>query len=293
MQRFFEKGAPRRPFSFLPLLLALATPPPAEAADECRPPEPAREVSVRHVIDGDTVILSDGEHARLIGINTPEIVRDGPDEPLARQARQAAAAFVDRASDRLVALTSDERRDRHGRRLIHLMDTRGQNLQAILLERGLAVAIYVAPNVKLAECYRRAERTARKNGRGLWDRPDTVTAADRITPDTRGFRVVTGRIRSSRRFDNGLRLRFHDGFHLWLPDAALARFSRSPARLVDRRVLVRGWLYDFRGEAALRVDHPFALIDCNNDSVSCPRSGSRERAYRFSRSVRARFNTAL
>ena len=31
------------------------------------------QVTVKQVIDGDTVILTDGRHIRLIGINTPEI----------------------------------------------------------------------------------------------------------------------------------------------------------------------------------------------------------------------------
>ena len=33
--------------------------------------------TVRHVVDGDSVILTDGRQIRLIGINAPELGRDG------------------------------------------------------------------------------------------------------------------------------------------------------------------------------------------------------------------------
>lgn len=255
------------------MLVLAALPRLASTSVECEPPGPGRSVSIRHVIDGDTVILSDGDHARLIGINTPEIDHEGPDdEPLAAEARDALADLVASASGRLAAHAPGKRRDRHGRRLIHLVDPGHRNLQAALLERGLAVATFVAPNLELAECYRRAERTARVNRRGLWKQRDTVTPATDIGGGTRGFRTVAGRLRSSRRFDSGLRLRFHDDFHLWLPAEALVRFDTEPAELVNRRVLVRGWLYGFRGDAALRVEHPFALIDCDRPSARCPTS---------------------
>ncbi len=46
---------------------------------------------VARVIDGDTFVLSDSQHVRMLGINTPEIARLGkPAEPFA----DSAAHFV-------------------------------------------------------------------------------------------------------------------------------------------------------------------------------------------------------
>ena len=70
-------------FVLLPCLslLALAVPAWGQARTET--------ATVRHVVDGDSVILADDRPVRLIGINAPEFGRDGrPDEPLAVAARE-------------------------------------------------------------------------------------------------------------------------------------------------------------------------------------------------------------
>ena len=52
------------------------------------PAAPRETAHVRHVIDGDTFVLSDNQHVRLLGINAPELGKDGaPDQPLALDAR--------------------------------------------------------------------------------------------------------------------------------------------------------------------------------------------------------------
>jgi len=48
-------------------------------------------VAVTQVIDGDTVILKDDRHVRLIGINTPEIGRNGK---LSEQGADAARKYL-------------------------------------------------------------------------------------------------------------------------------------------------------------------------------------------------------
>ncbi len=88
-----------------------------------------RWARVVHVFDGDTVELRDGQRVRLVGIDTPEMGRDGaPAEAYAAQARRALEKLL--AQRRRVGLRFDrERRDRYQRVLAHLFLSDGTNLQ--------------------------------------------------------------------------------------------------------------------------------------------------------------------
>ena len=67
-----------------------------------------RPVKVRQVIDGDTLILADETRLRLIGLDAPELGREGrPDKPWARTARQRLASLV---GGRVVELHGAQRR---------------------------------------------------------------------------------------------------------------------------------------------------------------------------------------
>ena len=125
-----------------------------------------RPVKVRQVIDGDTLILADETRLRLIGLDAPELGREGrPDKPWARTARQRLADLV---GGRVVELELDEeRRDGHGRLLGYLF-RQGRLIIEVLLEEGLARVFIVGPSTRYAERLLAAERRARAAGRGLW-----------------------------------------------------------------------------------------------------------------------------
>ncbi|MBW2619428.1 MAG: thermonuclease family protein [Deltaproteobacteria bacterium] len=123
-------------------------------------------VKVKYVIDGDTLILADNTRLRLIGLDAPEMGREGrADKPWARAARQRLA---DLAGGRMVELELDEeRRDRHGRLLGYLFG-QGRLINEVILEEGLARVFIVGPSTRYAERLVAAERRARAEGRGLW-----------------------------------------------------------------------------------------------------------------------------
>ena len=93
-------------------------------------PEPIDSESayrVERVVDGDTLILADPDRTRvrLIGINTPELARDGkPAEPLAVEAKEWLA---NRVEGKEVRLDFDiERFDQYDRTLAYIY--RGETL---------------------------------------------------------------------------------------------------------------------------------------------------------------------
>lgn len=123
---------------------------------------------VAHIYDGDTLRLDDGRRIRVLGINSPENGgKHSQAEPLGAEAKRLAQAFFRR--DKKVQLAFDpQKRDRYGRHLAHVYDTKGRSLAAHLLAKGLAFHILVPPNTTDAECLRQQEDRARLAGKGVW-----------------------------------------------------------------------------------------------------------------------------
>ena len=67
-----KKSATRRFF-----LLCLLFLPVLVSAQNCPSSHYDESVTIKHVHDGDTVKLVDGRKIRLIGINAPEVAKDG------------------------------------------------------------------------------------------------------------------------------------------------------------------------------------------------------------------------
>lgn len=215
-------------------------------------------VRVSHALDGDTLALTDGRHVRLIGINAPELGRDGRvDEPLARAARERLTGLAARREVQLVF--ERDGTDRHGRLLAHALDTDGHNLQEILLAEGLAGAVAVAPNFQFLARYLAVEAQARAARRGMWGEPYFIARAAAEQRD-RGFVFVADRIdhlRKTRRF-----YYFAFGTDLFLVvsrDHWAAYWPGRPEDLVGRRAEARGWLSDGRHPRELRLYHPAML----------------------------------
>jgi micrococcal nuclease len=130
-----------------------------------------RELSatVELVIDGDTIVLSDDTHVRLIGIDTPEV--DGPYTE-AECYGQRASEFAHRLLPvgETVRLELDvEEADRHGRLLAYVYRQRdGLFVNAEMVRKGYALTLTVPPNVEHAGALRRLAQRARERERGLW-----------------------------------------------------------------------------------------------------------------------------
>ncbi|HFD92063.1 MAG TPA: hypothetical protein ENJ22_02100 [Gammaproteobacteria bacterium] len=216
---------------------------------------------VRYVYDGDTVLLEDGRRVRLIGINTPEIGRDGePSQPLAEAARDALTEMLGR-SRRVILRYGKERRDRYGRILAHLYVDSAININALLVEQGYAAAIAVPPNLDLVDCYGTVEAAVRRAGRGIWStdyfRP---VPARRLGRDARGFRLVTGVVRAQSHSRRSIWLSMDGRVALRIARKDLAYFGGEDlSRYVGRKVLVRGWVHPGRDGPVMQVRHPFSL----------------------------------
>lgn len=130
-------------------------------------PSQAQEALVARVQDGDTVLLEDGRKVRLLGIDTPELEKDGrPADFLAHKAKKALA---DLAEGKRVRLEFDELRyDRYGRTLAYLFLPNGVNLSRELVRQGLARVYTIAPNLRYREEFVAAQQEAIRARRGIW-----------------------------------------------------------------------------------------------------------------------------
>ena len=121
---------------------------------------------MKRVIDGDTLLLRNGERVRLIGADIPETKH--PQKPVQRFGREAYLSTKRMVEGKEVSLEYDwQRRDRYGLLLAYVYPTDGTFLNAVIIKQGFGFA-YTKYPFKYLEELRMRERGARENGRGLW-----------------------------------------------------------------------------------------------------------------------------
>jgi micrococcal nuclease len=126
----------------------------------------AQTYVVQRVIDGDTLLLNNGERVRLIGADTPETKH--PRKPVQYFGMEAYQFTKQMVEGKDVRLEYDwQRRDRYRRLLayVYLMD--GTFLNAEIIKQGYGFA-YIRYPFKFLEEFRLYEREAREQKRGLW-----------------------------------------------------------------------------------------------------------------------------
>ena len=128
---------------------------------------PVQEAVVAHVSDGDTVVLANGQKVRLLGIDAPEMEREGkPSDFLAHKAKKFLTELV---QGKRVRLEYDRLRyDRYGRTLAYLFLPDGTNVSREMVLQGLAHVYTVPPNMRFQEELLSAQREAINAHRGIW-----------------------------------------------------------------------------------------------------------------------------
>jgi len=124
------------------------------------------EVLVVQVIDGDTVVLVNGEHVRYIGIDTPETVHPTKGvECFGPEATKRNRQLVEGKLVRMERDTSD--RDGYGR-LLRYVYVDDLFVNAVLVEEGYAYSTYFPPDTEHYQELLSLELMAEAQGVGLW-----------------------------------------------------------------------------------------------------------------------------
>jgi len=125
---------------------------------------------VARVVDGDTLLLADGQtRVRLQGVNSPETVK--PNDPIERWGPEASdftKALVRDAGGSVSIEIDGEPIDQHGRRLAFVWH-QSQLLNEELVRAGLARAtLHYDFGQAKKDRLRRAQREAQRAKRGIW-----------------------------------------------------------------------------------------------------------------------------
>lgn len=129
--------------------------------------------TVTDIVDGDTIKVQFGVGqvvtVRLTDIDTPETKH--PTKPVQCFGAEASAKTVELLPvGKRVDLEMDaQATDRYGRTLAYVWpENNVLMLNEQLVAEGYALALTIPPNVRYAENFANAQRTARENGLGLW-----------------------------------------------------------------------------------------------------------------------------
>ena len=216
---------------------------------------------VETIYDGDTIRLADGRKLRLIGLDAPEMGRNGAaSQPYAEQARTRLQALL--ARQQFILLRYDAgRQDRYRRTLAHVYLEDGRSVTALLIEQGLATSLAVPPDLWNHTCYQAAEQRARAARRGIWSLPAyQPVESTALAADSEGFHRIRGRVTRVGESRKSIWLKLEGNVALRIARDDLHYFSTAPTQLRGRTLTVRGWPHtDSRGQRVVRVRHPAAL----------------------------------
>lgn len=229
------------------------------------------QARVLSVLDGDTVVLANARHVRLVGIQAPKLPLGRPNFkawPLGEDAKAALEKMV--LGKMLTLRLAPAPEDRHGRVLAHVTTQAAAVgdlwLQGEMLKRGLARVYTFPDNRILATEMLALERQARGDGIGIWALPYYgVRTPDNVRHDIGTFQIVEGRVLDTAKIKKRIYLNFgadwrHDfTIKLNLKNERLFHAAGiDPMGLKGKRVRVRGWVKSQNGPM-IELDHPERL----------------------------------
>ncbi|MDW7668312.1 MAG: thermonuclease family protein [Bacillota bacterium] len=125
------------------------------------------EAVVERVVDGDTIVIFGGERVRMIGINTPESVKEAGE--IEHYGIEASNFTKNKLEGKTVYLEKDvSNRDGYDRLLRYIYLEDGTFYNELIVKEGYAFAGTYPPDVKYNEILHEAEIYARENNLGLW-----------------------------------------------------------------------------------------------------------------------------
>ncbi|MCS7199589.1 MAG: thermonuclease family protein [Caldimicrobium sp.] len=135
---------------------------------------PLIKVKVKKVLDGDTLLLENGERVRYAGINTMELQgKGGQPEPFAVEAYLRNKELAEGKT--FCLKVASRKRDSYGRLLGDLYFANGTSLSEILVSEGLALVCYYEGSAEFWERLLPLQVKAIEARRGLFafvDKPE-------------------------------------------------------------------------------------------------------------------------
>jgi endonuclease YncB( thermonuclease family) len=218
--------------------------------------------TVTGVIDGRTLLLSDGREVRLAAIEVPPPTMVGNSEKASGRIGEAAKAALDALTggDQVLLRQADagldHNTDRYGRLVAYVYAQRDDVelfAQSALIEAGLARAAGRINGKSCAEELLAAEKTARAGKLGLWGDPYyevlNADAAVDVLAQLGRFALVEGQVVSVRQSGATIYVNFgrrwSESFAVTISkrnERSFAAAGLDVMSLAGRRIRVRGWV---------------------------------------------------
>jgi len=225
-------------------------------------------IKCKDVVDGDTIILENGEHLRYIGLDTPETRKRvgkswvSDPQPFSMEAKELNASLV---KDKVLRVEFDVQRQDKYNRLLGYCYVGGVFVNARLLEEGLAVIYTFPPNVKHTDLFVSLQKKARDAKSGIWKEGVTVSA-DKAKNYIGQIKTVYGRVVNVRQSPKAVYLNFGKD---WQSDFTVVIFRKDlslsdkerfrPKELYQgKNVSVTGRIREFKGPEII-VRHPSSI----------------------------------
>ena len=238
------------------------------ATTNCDPPLNSftEKAIVKWVYDGDTLLLNDKRKIRIIGIDTPETRHHKQKaQAYGAKAREALRELLNEFNYNISLYYGEERHDRYSRTLAHVYLADGRNISSWLLQQGFAKTLAIPPNVKLAECYKQAEKYAQQRSLKIWrlkshKLKSTATLARRV----KGFVRLKGKIRLVRKNKKSLVMELESNSKrpilIKLRNKNKHYFKMiNFEKLTDKLIIVSGMLKNKHGKRVIQLNHPSQL----------------------------------
>lgn len=215
---------------------------------------------VVRVYDGDTIILQNGKHVRLLGVNTPEIESHHQnEEPGGVAAKKWLQGQLPNNSK--IYLEFDQvKHDKYKRLLAYVYLPDGKHLNFALLENGLGAVSIIPPNGRHADELTRAQQHAEKKKLGIWSMPEYQSRPiSQISSHNKGWQRFLGTPATLRKSKKYTRLIIDDKTDIRIANANLHLFPELSSYL-GKTVEVRGWVARNKDYNTILISHPSALI---------------------------------
>lgn len=254
---------------FVPLLLSNS----AFANQECHfePTTANQKVLVKWVYDGDTLLVTDRKGGnkrkiRLIGIDTPEVAHHQQKaQPYGAIAREQLRALLKKHDNQIVLEFDEEKHDRYKRELAYTYLPDGKSISEWLLQQGYAKTLVFPPNVKYAECFKKAERSAQANELNLWSlKTNQTTSVADLKSKTKGYIRLKGKVTRVKQGKKTLTIEMKSKFKKPIKISIKKKYKKyfkglNFEKLMSQEIVVTGILKSKKGKRTIKLKHSSQL----------------------------------
>jgi len=214
---------------------------------------------VKKIYDGDTILLSNGQKIRFLGVNTPEV--EGRNKSLQAGGNEAKQWLEAQLKNTTVRLEKDvEKKDKYGRTLAHVFTQDKLHINLELVKQGFASVNIYPPNLKYVAALVAAEQQAEYKHLGIWGYQEykLKPVADIKGGLFKGWQRVTGKVKNIRHTRKSIYLNFSDNFSLRILKKSLSYFPPLDS-YQGKFVEVNGWINRRKGKYSMFIRHNSAI----------------------------------